>query len=213
MQIKLAGNNLDLVSRKGRILSELTVATSNFTDENAARLIRAPIKLTAPVSLESNTVTIDKAELESAAIGGTLTGGYDLSGKAFTGDFRLFALPAVLPPDLAAKLSQTIAAGGRLTSANGDFGVEGLTVKSELIEASGALSLKGETLSADLTGALPDLGKLLTDATGKADFTVALSGNTAAPAFKASLDTKGAVLAGKTVDGKAVNAAVRAKLA
>lgn len=210
LSLKASGDNIDLTTRTGRVLTEITADASTFADENLARLIRAPIRLTAPLALAGDRLTIEGAGLESASIGGSLTGAYGLTAKDFSGDVRLFALPDVLPPDIAAKFTTTIAAAGRVTASNGAFAVEGLTLKSDLVEAAGSASLGNGELNAALTGRLPDIGKLLTDATGAGDFTLSLSGAAAAPAFRASLDTQNAVLAGKTVEKLSVAAQGRA---
>lgn len=206
VQIGAHGENIDLASRKGRILAEMTIATSDMADENLARVVRAPVKLTVPLALSGETIAIESAGLESAAIGGSLSGSYGLETKAFAGDVRLFALPSVLPPNLAAKLTTTIAASGKLTAGNGAFGLSELAVKSELLEAAGSVSLADKDLNAALTGTLPDLGKLLADASGTGAFTLSASGSIDAPAFKAGLDTKNAVLAGKKVGHLSVKA-------
>ncbi len=206
LRLALSSDALNLATRAGRLHAELSAATSRFTEENLDRLVRAPLKLSAPLLLTPESLAIEGAELESASIGGALTGAYTFAAKAFSGDVRLFALPAVLPPALAEKLTQTVALEGRVTAANGDFGVENLMLKSELAQASGAVTLKGSALDVDLKGDLADLGKLLDDASGVAAFTLAASGPVEKPGFTASLDASGAVLAGKAVERLTVKA-------
>lgn len=206
VQIEAHGEDIDLASRKGRFLADMTIAASDITDENLARLVRAPVKLTVPLALSGDVIAIESAGLESAAIGGSLSGTYGLATKAFAGEARLFALPSVLPPELAAKLTSTITASGKLTARNDAFAISELAVKSELLEASGSLSLANQALSVMLTGTLPDLGKLLADASGTGAFTLSASGAVNAPAFKASLDTKNTILAGKKVERLSVKA-------
>lgn len=217
--LKATGEKLDLTSRAGRVVAEVTASGAAFTDENLARAVRAPIKLTAPLALSGNALSIENAELESASIGGTLSGRYGLSDKAFTGDFRLFGLPAILPPELAAKVGGTIAVSGKLAAANGAFSLSGLDLKSELINATGDVKLADNTLDADFKGTLPDLGKTMANASGSGDFTLSADGPLEALGFTTTLDMKGATLAGKAVErltltakGKADKAAPTAEL-
>lgn len=206
LQLKATGENIDLTEKKAHVFATLSAHGSQFSDENLSRLIRAPIKLTVPLALSADAIGIEGAELESASIGGALTGSYGLPSKEFSGEVRLFAVPAVLPPALAGKLTTTIAATSRLKAGNGTFALDGLAVKSDLIEASGSVSLKGDALQTSLTGTLPNLGKLLADASGAGAFTLSASGSLDAPAFKASLDTRNAILAGKKVETLTVSA-------
>ncbi|MCX8996935.1 translocation/assembly module TamB [Rhizobiaceae bacterium BDR2-2] len=206
LRFTATGENLDLASRTGRILAELTAGGSTFSDENLQRLVRAPIRLNVPLALAGDAIAIESAGLESASIGGSLTGSYALSAQDFTGDFRLFALPGVLPPGMAEKLSTTIAAEGRIAAGNGSVALTGLTVTSDIVGLSGSVALQDNTLDAALEGTLPDIGKFLSDASGTGTFDLSATGPLDALGFRANLDTQNAVLAGKTVERLSVTA-------
>lgn len=206
MTLSATGDKIDLTRQAGQLVARLDIGSSHFTDENLARIIRAPIRLTAPLNLSDGTLALENIGLESAAIGGSLTGTYGLDDKNFSGAVKLFALPDTLPPALTAKLSGTLAATANLSATGGDIAVSDITVKSGLVEATGTVGLKDNALTAAIKGTLPDLGVVLADATGTAAFNASATGPLNAIAFKADVETENAVLAGKKVERLAMSA-------
>lgn len=101
--VKLTAESTDLniASRSGTIATVLSVAQSSFVSPDIDRLVRAPLTIKAPLSLTSSAIGFDGATLESASVGGTLNGSFDLANNRLTSNVQLFALPATLPPALA----------------------------------------------------------------------------------------------------------------
>ncbi len=70
--------------------------------------------MTAPLQLSPDTIGFNNTTLESASIGGTVNGKYTLSSKSLTGNFKIFALPAVLPDGVSDKFEGTISLEGQV---------------------------------------------------------------------------------------------------
>ncbi|MGG2478731.1 translocation/assembly module TamB domain-containing protein, partial [Rhizobium sp. BR5] len=112
--VKLTAESTDLniANRSGTIQTVLSVAQSSFVSPDVDRLVRAPVTIKAPLSLTSSAIGFNGATLESASVGGTLNGNFDLADNHLTSSVQLFALPATLPPSLAEKFDTTIALQG-----------------------------------------------------------------------------------------------------
>ena len=211
--VKLTAESADLniANRSGTIATVLSVAQSSFVSPDIDRLVRAPLTVKAPLSLTSSAIGFDGATLESASVGGTLSGSFDLAGNRLTSSVQLFALPATLPPVLAEKFDTTIALQGDVdVTIGGRTSLENLVVKSGTIEATGNVGLENDTLSASLTGKFPALEKLTPQAKGVADFAIEASGALAAPDFNVTLSSESAILAGRTLESLKVNATGKA---
>lgn len=200
----------NVASQSGRIDATLETGATAFANADLDRMVKGPAKLVTTLNVSPQEIAFDPATLESASIGGTLSGRYGLESREADVDFRLFALPAVLPPALAGKFDTTIAMEGRLQLA-GDVDVSGLTVKSGTLETVGNVSLADGNLQAALTGKVLDLGKVLADAAGEAAFELSASGPVEGLDVSGKITSSGATLSGRTlsdlvvtVKGKAV---------
>jgi translocation and assembly module TamB len=211
VKLTAESSDLNIASRSGTIQTVLSVAQSSFVSPDIDRLVRAPVTIKAPLSLTSSTIGFDGATLESASVGGTLNGSFDLANNRLTSSVQLFALPATLPPALAEKFDTTIALQGDIDLIiGGRTSVQNLVVKSGTLEAAGDVSLENNALSANLTGKFPALEKLTPQAKGVADFTIEASGALAAPDFNVTLSSESAILAGRKLEALKVNAAGKA---
>ncbi|CAN7320131.1 translocation/assembly module TamB domain-containing protein [Rhizobium sp. LjRoot30] len=207
LRLDAKSNALNLTERSGTIQTRFSVAETAFVSPDIDRAVEGPLTITAPLTVSPDAIAFDAIALESPSIGGTLTGRYTLADKTLATAFRLFAVPSVLPDALAAKFETTIAAEGNVSATiGGRTEVSGLTLKSGTIEASGNVALDGETLTADLTGRLPDLGKLVADARGIVDFSVSADGPLSAMAFKANLSASEAALGERALTDLSVSA-------
>ncbi len=211
--VKLTAQSADLniADRSGTIATALSVAQSSFVSPDIDRLVRAPLTINAPLRLSPSAIGFDSATLESASVGGTLNGSFDLTGNRLTSSVQLFALPATLPPALAEKFDTTIALQGDVdVTIGGRTSVENLVVKSGTIEATGNAGLENDALSASLTGKFLALEKLTPQAKGVADFAIEATGALAAPDFNVTLTSESAILAGRTLESLQVNATGKA---
>ncbi|HSX73041.1 MAG TPA: translocation/assembly module TamB domain-containing protein [Shinella sp.] len=190
----------NVASQSGRIDAVLETGMTAFASADVDRMVKGPAKLVATLTVSPDEIAFDPATLESASIGGTLSGRYGLKSREADVNFRLFALPAVLPPALAGKFDTTIAMEGRVELAgDGAVQVSGLQVKSGTLETAGTVSLGNGTLDAALTGKVLDLGKLLADAAGEAAFELSAAGPVAGLDVSAKVTSSGATLSGRTL--------------
>ncbi|MCP8897317.1 translocation/assembly module TamB [Shinella daejeonensis] len=190
----------DVASRSGSIETVLETGGTAFSSPDLDRLVKGPVKVAATLGVTPARIAFDPATIESASIGGTLSGGYGLESGEADLAFKLFALPAVLPEALAGKFDTTIAVDGRLAlAAGGALRLSDLMVKSGTLEANGGVSLDGDTLDAKLAGSVIDLGKLLADASGTADFDISASGPLDTLAIAGKVTASGATLSGRTL--------------
>ncbi|NTF33157.1 translocation/assembly module TamB domain-containing protein [Rhizobium skierniewicense] len=213
--VKLLANSddLNLANQTGTVKTSLSIAQSVMTAPDLERAIKAPLTLNAPLRISPQTIAFEGATLESASVGGTGSGTYDLSAGTIATNLRLFVLPAVLPPALAEKFDTTIAIDAYLKSTiGGATSVENLVVKSGTVEANGDIALDNGNVSAKLGGRLPALEKMTPQAAGSLGFSLEASGPLNAADFQISLNSAKATLAGRALEALKVSAKGKADL-
>ncbi len=211
VKLTATSSDLNLASRSGTLETVLSATQSSFVSPDIDRLVRAPITIKAPLSLSPSAIGFNGASVESASVGGTLNGSFDLVDNRLTTSAQLFALPATLPPAVAEKFDTTIALQGDVDLIiGGRTSIQNLVVTSGTVEASGNVSLENEALSASLTGRFPSLEKLTPQAKGAADFAIEATGPLSAPDFDVTLSSESAMLAGRKLEALKVNAAGKA---
>lgn len=219
VKLTAASDDLNVASMTGTIRTLLSVDQSALTSPDLERIVKAPLKLSAPLRVSPQTIAFEGATLESASIGGTASGAYDLSAGKVSSNLRLFVLPSVLPPALAEKFDGTIAINGYVESLmGGATSLENLVIKSTTLEANGGVSLDNGAIAAKLSGRLPALEKLSPQAAGSLDFSLQANGPISAADFTADISAARATLAGRSLQslkgsasGKADVAAPQAK--
>lgn len=200
IRLSAKSDAFNVASQSGRIDATLETGMTTFANPDVDRTVKGPAKLVATLDVSPSAIAFDPATLESASIGGTLSGSYGLESREADVTFRLFALPAVLPPALAGKFDTTIAMDGRLQLAgDGALDLSGLQVKSGTLETAGNVSLDNGNLEAALTGKVLNLGKLLADAAGEAEFELSATGPVQGLDVSAKVTSSGATLSGRTL--------------
>ncbi|WP_234822901.1 translocation/assembly module TamB domain-containing protein [Ensifer adhaerens] len=211
VKLSARSDRFNLQAQSGPVKAVIEVGEAGFNDANLARLVQVPLKIDANLSVTKENIAFNPVTIESPGIGGSLTGAFYRDENTVSAAFKLFAVPGALPPAAAAKFDGTIALSGEVkTASDGSVTVEGLDLKSSTIEAAGTVALAESNLTADLKGTLPDLGKLLADAKGKAEFTAAVTGPLSELGIKAELTSSGATLAGRTLSDLNVKADAKA---
>lgn len=207
VRLTATSQNLDIANQSGNIATELSVFQSTMASPDLDRALKAPLKLTAPLALSSGKLAFEGVTLESASIGGTGSGTFDLNTSALATNLRLFILPSVLPADIAERLEGTIAVEAYVArDETGKTSVENLVVKSEVLEADGNLSIDGENIVAKIGGRILDLSKLAPEAQGRIGFALAADGPISAPNFDLNINSASATLAGKALEALRLNA-------
>ncbi|MGR6468208.1 translocation/assembly module TamB domain-containing protein [Rhizobium sp. PAMB 3182] len=205
--VTAASSSFDVAGRTGQLATTLSVGSTAFANPNLQRLVRAPLKLTAPLKISDDRVGFDGTELESASIGGTVNGGYQISERRVTGNLQLFALPATLPGALAAKVSDTIQIRTDFDATlPGSVALSDLIVKSDVLDLSGNATLADNKLTADIAGSIPELSKFVANTAGSVSFKSSLAGPLTALEFDASAEAENVSMAGKTLESLNVSA-------
>ncbi|ASY64508.1 hypothetical protein SJ05684_c30840 [Sinorhizobium sojae CCBAU 05684] len=207
IRLSAQSDAFDLQAQTGVLKTTVEIGESRFASAELDRAIQAPINAEGMLAVAPETIRFDPLTIESPSIGGTVIGTLDRSSGLIDAALNLFAVPEVLPPAIAGKFDGTIALSGNLsTEADGRIELSNLEVKSETVNASGSLAFAGETLTADLSGRLPDLGRLIDDAEGPAAFHAAIEGPLAKPDIMAEVTSTGATLGGRTLSDLTINA-------
>ncbi|MBB3385808.1 MULTISPECIES: translocation/assembly module TamB domain-containing protein [unclassified Rhizobium] len=202
-QINLGARSdaFNLTAMSGPLQLRLVVGQTAFVSPDLNRLIRAPIALTAPLQLSPDTIGFNNTTLESASIGGTINGKYTLSSKALTGNFKLFALPGVLPDGVSNKFEGTISLEGQVAgTVPTKMTLSNLAVKSNVAEINGNVALNDQSLTSDLSGKVLDLSKLVPNAQGQADIGLKAKGPLSALGIDATVKAVNVKLAGRLLD-------------
>ncbi|MBD8555519.1 translocation/assembly module TamB [Rhizobium sp. CFBP 8762] len=200
VMLKAFSSNFDMAQQKGNFAVTLQTATTQLTNADINRAIQGPVKIDATLAVSPSSLTFEPLTLESARLGGSASGTVQLSDFAVTTDLKLFAMPAALPDAVAARFDSTIGASGQLTrTGDGKLSVNGLKLTSDTINADGTVAFDETGLTAALTGSLPNIGKLLSDASGAVNFTANTSGPVDALSIQGTLTSSGAKLAGRTL--------------
>jgi translocation and assembly module TamB len=202
-QINLSARSdaFNLNGMSGPLQLRLVVGQTAFVSPDLNRLIRAPIALTAPLQLSPDTIGFNNTTLESASIGGTVNGKYTLSSKALTGNFKLFALPGVLPDGVSDKFEGTISLEGQVAgTVPTKMTLSNLAVKSNVAEINGNVALNEQSLTTDLSGKVLDLSKLVPNAQGQADIGLKAKGPLSALGIDATVKAVNVKLAGRLLD-------------
>ncbi len=201
IRLQAESEDLNLVERAGSIRSRLTVGELNFANAELSRAIRGPVTLDAPLRLAPPAIGLDAATFESGGFNGTVSGAYDTSKQAVTGNFRLSANPGILPPALASRFEGAIAAEGYIDVVqDGRISLENLVVKSNALEAHGNVLMENGNVNGHLAGRLPDIKRWLGDAEGAAGFDVTAKGPLNGAAVRAVVNSAEARLVGRKLE-------------
>ncbi|MCF3639421.1 translocation/assembly module TamB domain-containing protein [Rhizobium sp. TRM95111] len=204
----------DVGTGSGPITVAASTGTTSFVDPNLDRLIRGPAKITADLTVSPQNIALSPVALESASIGGTATGTYDRQPGTADLAFRLFALPAVLPDEIARNFTKTIALEGRLaTTQDGGIALAGLSLTSDAGSASGTVTLADNAIDVDLAGSLTDIAKLADAASGSATFELTAEGPLDGPKVTARVAIPEARFGARTINEVALTLDGTASLA
>jgi translocation and assembly module TamB len=198
---RLGSDSFNLGTRSGVLSTELTAAATSFADPQLAKLVRGPIKITAPVTLTTTNLKADPIELSSGAIGGSATFAYDLQTAALDLDFKTFvASPALLPPDLATRAGNTIELSGQLSGTPDNLAFNGIRLASQIASAKIDGTLAGGELTASLIGDIPSLSAFSGDVEGRLSLTANLSGPLASLKVDSAATAERIVAAGRSLE-------------
>ncbi|MDV4163846.1 translocation/assembly module TamB domain-containing protein [Rhizobium leguminosarum] len=193
--IKLTAKSdaFNLAARSGSVQLRLVAGDTTFTDPNLNRAVQGPVTIASPLQISPSGIGFNGTTVESANINGGLNGSYRLADKALTGNLKLTVNPAALPAAMTSRFDGPISLESQVVGTiPSKFALSNLVLKSGTLEAAGNVALDGGTLNADLSGRLPDIGKLIPGASGGAGYALRVGGEL--PAISVTANLKAASL-------------------
>jgi translocation and assembly module TamB len=207
VRLSAESDAFNLETRSGPLKTTVDIGESRFASADLQRAIRAPMKLDGTITVAADDIRFDPLTIESASIGGSIIGNFDRTDASLEAALKLFAVPGVLPPSLADKFDKTIELSGNIaTEEDGTVRLSGLDIRSETVQASGSLALSGETLTADIQGTIPEIGRLVDEAKGAVAFRSTASGPVNKLGVKADISSSSLTLAGRTLSDLKIGA-------
>jgi translocation and assembly module TamB len=178
LDLTATSDAFDLSTRQGAVTVDLAVQSTNITDARIAPYVRAPLRLTAPLTIETDAVSTEALALDTNGLDATVAGRYILADRGFSGQVQLTAEPDFLPPAIAAKLDRPVLLSTRIDyAAPQAVSLRNIDLQTNLGQVQGSLSLDPQgALATDLTGQLNDLGNFVDRIQGAASFDLSASG-------------------------------------
>ncbi|WP_327212349.1 translocation/assembly module TamB domain-containing protein [Rhizobium beringeri] len=193
--IKLTAKSdaFNLAARSGSVQLRLVAGDTTFTDPNLNRAVQGPVTIASPLQISPSGIGFNGTTVESANINGGINGSYRLADKALTGNLKLTVSPAALPAAVTSRFDGPISLESQVVGTiPSKFALSNLVLKSGTLEAAGNVALDGGMLNADLSGRLPDIGKLIPGASGGAGYALRVGGEL--PALSVTANLKAASL-------------------
>ena len=190
----------NLAARSGSIQLRLVAGDATFTDPNLNRAVQGPVTIAAPLQISRDGIGFNGTTVESANINGTLNGSYRQADQALTGNVKLTVEPAALPVAVTGKFDGPISLESQVAGTiPSKFAFSNITLTSTTLEAAGNVALDGSALNADLSGRLPDIGKLMAGASGSAGYALRIGGELPAISMTANLKAPSLEMAGRAL--------------
>ncbi|MGO8070227.1 translocation/assembly module TamB domain-containing protein [Rhizobium leguminosarum] len=178
----------NLAARSGSVQLRLVAGDATFAEPNLNRAVQGPITIASPLQISPSGIGFNGTTVESANINGGLNGSYRLTDQALTGNLKLTINPAALPAAATGKFDGPISLESQVVGTiPSKFALSNLVLKSGTLEAAGNVALDGGILNADLSGRLPDIGKLIPGASGGAGYALRVGGELPAISVTANL--------------------------
>ncbi|WSH67570.1 translocation/assembly module TamB domain-containing protein [Rhizobium ruizarguesonis] len=193
--IKLTAKSdaFNLAARSGSVQLRLVAGDATFAEPNLNRAVQGPVTIASPLQISPSGIGFNGTTVESANINGGLNGSYRLADKALTGNLKLTINPAALPAAVTSRFDGPISLESQVVGTiPSKFALSNLVLKSSTLEAAGNVALDGGMLNADLSGRLPDIGKLIPGASGGAGYALRVGGEL--PAISVTANLKAASL-------------------
>ncbi|WP_326891498.1 translocation/assembly module TamB domain-containing protein [Rhizobium beringeri] len=200
--IKLTAKSdaFNLAARSGSVQLRLVAGDTTFTDPNLNRAVQGPVTIASPLQISPSGIGFNGTTVESANINGGINGSYRLADKALTGNLKLTVSPAALPAAMTSRFDGPISLESQVVGTiPSKFALSNLVLKSGTLEAAGNVALDGGMLNADLSGRLPDIGKLIPGASGGAGYALRVGGELPAISVTANLKAASLEMADRTL--------------
>ncbi|MCW1411500.1 translocation/assembly module TamB domain-containing protein [Rhizobium sp. 1AS11] len=190
----------NLAARSGSVQLRLVAGDATFAEPNLNRAVQGPITIASPLQISPSGIGFNGTTVESANINGSLNGSYRLTDQALTGNLKLTINPAALPAAATGRFDGPISLESQVVGTiPSKFALSNLILKSGTLEAAGNVALDGAILNADLSGRLPDIGKLIPGASGGAGYALRVGGELPAISLTANLKAASLNMAERTL--------------
>ncbi|MBX4890437.1 translocation/assembly module TamB domain-containing protein [Rhizobium bangladeshense] len=190
VKLTAKSDSFNLASRSGSVQLRLVAGDATFAEPNLNRAVQGPITIASPLQISPGGIGFNGTTVESANINGSLNGSYRLADRALTGNVKVIIEPTALPAAATSRFDQPISLESQVTGTiPSRFALSNLVLKSGTLEAAGNVALDGTMLNADLSGRLPDIGKLVAGASGGAGYALRVGGELPAVSVTANVKT------------------------
>ncbi|AJY45754.1 translocation/assembly module TamB domain-containing protein [Martelella endophytica] len=212
--LDVKGTGFNITERSGTLDTTLSVGGIVLDNEAISPFVRAPVTIKAPVTLAGSQITLDKATLESGAIGGTVDLAYDTADGGLNGHAKLFLAPDALPTAAANMISGTTRVESDFAlAAGGAISLSGLEVENDLVNASGDVALSDGSLDASLKAVVADLARLAPQVSGKAELSLDAKGDVTKPDIDAKVTADALQITGETLENFVLTLSGKADMA
>ncbi|MBY5408483.1 filamentous hemagglutinin adherence factor [Rhizobium leguminosarum] len=188
IKLTAKSDTFNLAARSGSVQLRLVAGDATFSDPNLNRAVQGPVTIASPLQISPSGIGFNGTTVESANINGGLNGTYRLADKALTGNLKLTIDPAALPAAVTSRFDGPISLESQMVGTiPSKFALSNIVLKSGTLEAAGNVALDDGMLNADLSGRLPDIGKLIPGASGGAGYALRVGGELTAISVTANL--------------------------
>ncbi|MBD9374873.1 translocation/assembly module TamB domain-containing protein [Rhizobium sp. ARZ01] len=190
----------DLIGRRGNLKVGIQAGVIDLLNADANRLLQVPLNATASLSITPQRIDFSDAAIHGAGLNVKADGHFVPEDASAAAKVDASVAATALPPALSSRFDTPLQVTADVVrGSDGVINLQAFNLASGTIAAKGTAKLAGENLDVSVSGTLPDLGKLLADAKGRATFEATATGPLAALGVKARLDSSGAELAGRTL--------------
>ncbi|OHV18454.1 filamentous hemagglutinin adherence factor [Rhizobium sp. RMa-01] len=190
----------NLAARSGSVQLRLVAGDMTFAEPNLNRAVQGPVTIASPLQITPGSIGFNGTTVESANINGSLNGSYRLADQALTGNVKLTVAPAALPVAVSGRFDGPIALESQLVGTiPSKLALSNLVLTSGTLEAAGNVALDGSKVNADLSGRLPDIGKLVNGASGGAGYALRVGGELPALSVTVNLKAPSLEMADRTL--------------
>ncbi|MBX3569122.1 MAG: translocation/assembly module TamB domain-containing protein [Rhizobiaceae bacterium] len=211
--INVRADGFDPATRSGPVEGTARIASVTLDNATVAPLVAGEVSAAFSAALTPETITIHSGSITSDALNGQFDGSVSLADGAVAFNLRSnvasSALPAAARPVLG-EIVQLAAAISR--DAQGAIAARSISVTSGPLQATGAASLSGETLDAEIKGTLGDIAPLAGQAKGAIGFSATAKGALSAPDLDVTVSSDRLLVADHAIENLLFNATAKADL-
>ena len=129
-------DGFNLSTKTGPLKTAIETGATRFVSADIDRLVKGPVKIDGTLSVTPETVSFDPLTLESASIGGTLTGSYTIAENTFATGFKALR-PSCYPAPGACGKIRYDHCGNRQSRHRGEWQCHGERSRAEVRNSRG----------------------------------------------------------------------------